>query len=717
MKHKTTHVIPVLWIVIFSIAFLVITGRFLYIQVTGEVANVSVTELAKEQRTNSYQIPAERGTIFDRNGMALAQEHTVYRMYAILDESYTVNPSEPKHVTDIDQVVDQIASIIGMEPSEMREILEEGREEDRFQVEFGNKGRELSQETKDKIESLQIPGINFREEAIRFYPNGMFASHTIGLTDKKEGEITGLNGVESHLNDHLTGIDGSISYQRDSYNVKLLNPKEIVNQPEDGDDVYLTIDQKIQTLMEDAMSEMVEAYDPARMSAVVMDAKTGEILAMSNRPSYNPNDLGDVENWYNDVISTPFEPGSTMKIFTLASAIEEGVWNPDEFYESGRYKAGDNITTISDHNGGEGWGPITYLEGIQRSSNVAAAKLAYEKIGSDQFLEYLKAFDFGQKTGINLSGEEPGNILFDYPIEQITTAFGQGTTTTPIQLIKAASAVANDGKMMQPYVIEKTVDRETQETIDVHNPEVVSKPISSETAAQTRDILETVITAEEGTGHNVYNLKDYSVAGKTGTAEIPDPNSDGYMTGHGNNIFSFLGMAPADDPELMMYVAVKQPELELTELGSAPTSFIFKNVMENSLRYLNIEPDKEEVEPVELIEIPDWRGKQTKEVTKTFEEKGIHYTTVGDGENVKKVSVSEGTKVLPNKRVLILTDQPKMPDITGWSRNDVLMLRDFVDLDVEWLGDGYVTKQSIKAGSPIQSNDYLMVEFAEPNES
>ncbi|MGN8645109.1 penicillin-binding transpeptidase domain-containing protein [Gracilibacillus sp. HCP3S3_G5_1] len=717
MKSKTTQIMPIIWMVIFTILFLIIAGRFLYIQVSDEVSGVSIQEWADEKRTNKYSIPASRGTIYDRNGMALAQEHVVYRLYAVVDEAQTTNPLSPKHVKDVEDTAKKLAPILEMEEGEIVERLEDGISNGRFQVEFGANGRELNQEQKEEIEALELPGINFIEEPIRFYPNGMFASHTIGLTDKQDDQIVGINGVEGFMNDLLTGKNGSISYQRDKFNMKLLDPKEVINEPENGDDVFLTLDQKIQTLLEDALSEVDEEYNPDRMTAIVMNAKTGEILALSNRPSYNPNNLGEVENWYNDVIATPFEPGSTMKIFTLAAAIEEGVWNPEEEFKSGTYKAEDNVETIGDHNGRRGWGTISYLEGIQRSSNVAAAKLAYEKIGADRFLEYLEAFDFDKKTGIDLPGEVKGRILYNWVTEKVTTSFGQGTTTTPIQLMKAATAIANEGKMLKPYIIDRTLDHDTQTVIVENQPEVVGQPISPETAKETLEVLETVITSENGTGHNIYNLNDYSVAGKTGTAQIVDPETNKYKVGRESYVFSFLGMAPADNPELIMYVSVKEPSLDEMESGSAPVSFIFKNVMENSLRYLNIEPDKDAAEPSKVVEIPEWEGKQTESYVNELQELGIEPVIVGDGEQIKKVNLAPGTKITTRQTVFVATDKLNMPDMTGWSFRDVLSFRDFLNLDLEWLGNGYVKKQSIEEGRAFNEQDYLMVELEEPDVS
>lgn len=498
-KNKTTQVMSILLMFVFVAMFLTLSGRFLYIQGTSHVSGVSLEKLADEKRTTSYQLEAERGEILDRNGMTLAYDRPTYRVYAIVDETYTRNPEKPQHVKDPQTTAEKLAPLLNMEESEISSRLKEGIKEGQFQVEFGTDGRELSQKTKEKIDSLKLPGINFEQESIRYYPNGTFASHVIGLAQKHEGKIVGKTGIEKQMNKVLSGESGYISYERDKYGAKLLNPDEVVKKAEDGDDIYLTLDQKIQTLLEDAMSQVAEEYNPKRMTAIIMDPKTGEVLAMSNRPSYNPNKLADVENWYNDAISTPFEPGSTMKIFTLAAAVEAGVWNPDESYQSGRYQNDQMNDPIDDHHKG-GWGTISFLEGIQRSSNVAAAKLAWEKLGPARFLDYLKKFHFDQPTGIDLPGEVPGNILYNYPIEKVTTSYGQGTTTTPIQQMMAATAIANDGKMMRPYVISEVANPDTGEVIKETKPEVVGTPVSKETAEQVKDVLGTVITSENGTG-------------------------------------------------------------------------------------------------------------------------------------------------------------------------------------------------------------------------
>lgn len=708
----------------FVCMFLILTGRFLYIQVTGEVNDVSLEEWAKEKRSSSYILDAERGTIFDNNGVTLAYDRRTYRMYAIVDETFTINSKDPKHVVDIEKTAQALAPIIEVEESYIRDRLASGIDDGRVQVEFGVAGRQLSIQTKEEIDALDLPGINFFEESIRYYPNGLFASHILGFARKEESEeddedersenITGVIGIEKELDEVLRGESGYISYQRDYYKKKLLDPNEVIKQPVNGDNVYLTIDQKVQILLEDVMSEVEDEYNPERITAMVMNAKTGAIIAMSNRPSFNPNDPKDVQNWYNDLISTPFEPGSTVKMFTWAAAIDAGVYDGEEIYQSGKYQVNPAVESVNDHNHGRGWGKISFDEGFRRSSNVAASKLVWDKLGPDKYLEYLQAFDFDKKTNIDLPGEVTGHLLYNWPIEKLTTSFGQGTTLTPIQQMKAATAIANDGKMLQPYVVQKVIDSDTDEVIMENDKTVVSEPISKEAANQVLDLLGTVVNSKDGTG-KPYRLDAYSVAGKTGTAQMPDPNG-GYLRGRENNIFSFLGMAPQDDPQLMMYVSVTQPTLAEDEVGSDPVSFIFKNVMENSLHYLNIEPDKETIDPVDLIEIPKLKDAQPKAIQETLEAEGLDVTVVGSGKKIVTANVNSGDQVLDHQRIILVTDQPEMPNIIGWSIREVYQLADLLELKLETIGNGYVMTQNIKKGTLLKKNDYLGVELELPNE-
>ena len=579
----------------FGLLFFVLIFRYFSIQISGEVDGQPLAAKAQEKYSREGNLTALRGDIFDRNGGVIAEDTNAYTIIAILDKKMTTNPKKPQHVKNLDKTARELSKYLEMDESEIYSILSKGKKSKKFQVEFGKSGRDITNQTKKKIEDLKLPGITFIRDSKRFYPNGVFASHLVGYADRIEQKdktikSIGKMGIEKILNDELTGKNGKVNFESDLWGYILPDGKEKISPAQNGNDVYLTIDQKIQTFLEDAMNKVDKEYKPEKIIAIVADPKTGEILAMGQRPTFHPKTKEGIDKgWHNEAIETSFEPGSTMKIFTLAAAVQEKVFHSNETYQSGSYQVTNKDKAIHDHNY-SGWGTISYLEGVQRSSNVAFAKIAKEKLGFEKFREYLTKFGFDKPTGIDLPDETSGKIQFTYPIEKITTAYGQGTAITPIQQIQAATAIANDGKMIKPHVVKKIVNHDTGETIKSNSPEVVSTPISKETAKQVRDILETVVTSPNGTGGR-YKIDGYSVAGKTGTANIPGPNGR-YLQGADNYMFSFLGMAPKDDPKLIVYVAVQQPDLDGTGMGALPVSGIFNPVMKNSLQYLNIKPSK-----------------------------------------------------------------------------------------------------------------------------
>lgn len=723
-KKANSRKMIIIFFILFSIIFIAVTARFIFIQAKGEVNNVSLKEWATDKREVSYPLKAERGKIYDNSGVMLAYDRPVFRMYAIIDSSYSTNKKDTLHVKDSKTTAKEIAKYLDVDAEQIEKKLEKAIKENeklpiderKFQIEFGTAGKNISQTIKNEIEKENIPGINFIEEAIRYYPNGVFASHIIGFArpdkETENDKIKGVVGMEKVKNKILEGKDGYISFHRDKFNSKLLNSKEVISEPEDGEDIHLTINQKVQILLEDVLNDVVEDYNPERITATIMNPKTGEIVATSNRPSYNPNKPKNVENWFNDAVSTPVEPGSTVKMFTWAAAIDAGVYQGSDTYKSGSFKIGPGIQAINDHNAGRGWGTISYDEGFIRSSNVAASKLAWEKLGPEKYLEYLKAFDFDKKTGIDLPSEVAGEILYNYPLEKITTAFGHGSTMTPIQQLKAATAIANEGKMMKPYVIKQIVDSKTNEIVNENKPEVVSEPISKDAAKQVLNLLGDVVNKDYGTGKN-FKLKDYSVAGKTGTAQMPNPNGGGYLTGRENYIFSFLGMAPKEDPELIMHISVSQPKLKSNEVGSDITSYIFKNVMGNSLKYLNIESEKSE-EEVTTVAMPNVIDKKTKDVEKELEENGQVYKIIGKGDKIVASNIKESTKILKNTSILLITNEPTVPNLTGWSKRELLELERLLNINLEIKGDGFVITQSIKTGKKLNEKTKLSVQLRKP---
>ena len=361
-KQRNINLGATILFIIFGLLFFVLLFRFVYIQATGEVKGQHLAAKAAQQYSDSRTIEAKRGTIYDRNGEVIAEDRSSYSLIAILDKKMTLDPNEPNHVVDIDKTASELSKHIDIKESDIRKILKNGKKEEKFQVEFGAAGRDITYETKNKIEKLKLPGITFTRELKRFYPNGIFASHVIGFTETEQTEenktiTVGKLGLEKSLNDVLTGTNGSFKFESDLWGYLLPNGKEQIKAAEDGKDVYLTIDRKIQILLEDAMNKVVEEYNPKKIIAIVADPKTGEVLAMGQRPTFDPETRAGIENsWYNEAVETSFEPGSTMKIFTLAAAVQEGVFNPNEWFQSGTYVIDPKSKPIRDHNGGRGWG-------------------------------------------------------------------------------------------------------------------------------------------------------------------------------------------------------------------------------------------------------------------------------------------------------------------------------------------------------------------------
>lgn len=709
MNKRNINVGAAIILVGFCLLFFVILYRFLSIQLTGEAAGQHLAAIAEKKYLKNGVLEAKRGTIYDGNGEVIAEDTSAYTLVAVLDSSM----GKGNYVEDKEKTAKALAEFIDMSEDKILGILSK---KDVFQVEFGPAGKNIPLETKKEIESLDLPGITFIRSSKRFYPNGIFASHVIGFTDASDGEgrQVGQLGIEKSFNDILTGVNGKLTYNTDRWGHWIPGDQKNIEPAKDGYDIYLTLDKNIQTFVEEALNEVNAKYNPKSMVVIVAEPKTGNILALGQRPTFHPETReGLKDTWLNEAVEVSIEPGSTMKIFTVAAALEEGVLNLNEEYKSGSFKPTENSQTIRDHNY-SGWGNITYLEGIQRSSNVGMAKIVRDKLGYDRFREYLTKFGFDEPTGIELPNETSGKIVYEYPIDRITTGYGQGTALTPIQLVQAATAVANDGKMMKPNIISKIVDPNTGNVIKEFEPQVAGEPISAETAKKVRETFETVITSPKGTGYGIYNIDGYTVTGKTGTANITENGR--YLKGRNNYLFSFLGMSPAEDPELIVYVAVKQPNLKDTETGSDPVSYIFKQVMKKSLQYLSIQPE-EQIDP-KTIEIPDVSGKEVEKAIKELKELGSIPVSLGKGKTVAKQLPEPKEPLIAGEKVVLATDgEGIMPDLTGWSLRDALKAANLLELSLDVSGTGYVVEQSIPPGTAVNGGEKLEVRLEAPEET
>ncbi|MDN3450156.1 penicillin-binding protein [Planococcus sp. APC 3906] len=702
---------------VFAGLFFLLTARIVTIQATGSVEGQELAARAAAKYSQEEVLTAKRGKILDRNGEVIAEDTLTYKVVAVVDESATQKASNPRHVTDVEHTAEVLSDYLDTPEDKLISILNSGIEKDRYQVEFGVAGREISHTKMLEMKEEKLPGVLFVRDLKRLYPNGSFASHLIGFAlkeEQKDGQMVtkGKMGLEAIHDEVLTGKNGKMEFSTDKWGFLLPNSESVVTPAVDGSNVQLTLDKTLQNFLEDAMSSVQEEYSPKRMIAVIADPKTGEILGMSQRPTFNPNTReGLSDNWLNESIELTIEPGSPMKMFTLASAIEEGKWDPDAYYESGTYTLLDR--TIGDHNSGRGWGSITFLEGFQRSSNVSMAYLL-ERLGPENLMRYIDAFGFGEKTGIDLPNEASGTILDKWPIDRLTMSYGQGSTVTPVQMIQAASAIANDGTMMQPYVIDQIKNPDTGEVTKKSEPTKAGNPISAETAKQVREILASTVTSEAGSARG-FALQDYTVAGKTGTAQVPGENGL-YKTGRNKYLFSFLGMAPAEDPELLIYIGVQEPELPADEYGSVPVAKIFTSVMENGLKYMNIKPKN--AETVKKAELEDYTGLESAKVAEQLTAKGLKVISTGAASKVEGQYPQAGETIVEGGTVILKTaGETALPDFTAWSKRDLLAFQSLSGISLEIVGEGYAASQSLTPGSAITEGEPVVVQMLTPEES
>ncbi len=678
-----------------TLLFAVLVVRVYFVQ----VVNADFWyEQAKKTWSAFEKIPAVRGTVTDRDGKILAMDVAGYTI--------AVSPKVIDELGLADQIVSKFHTMLAKPESELRDIVTKRNKDGEFyqQREVRNEGWKIDKELADRViafrEQLREQtkerdvGIYLMEDQKRFYPRQSMAAHIIGYVNKA-GEA--MNGLELSLDEQLRGSNGEIKYERDGNRVQLSNGDVEYIPARDGKNVQLTIDTEIQSYIEIAIKEAYEKYEPKSITAIAADPNTMDILGMATLPSYNPNVYWDAEpgNDFNYGIKGLIEPGSTFKIVTLAAAVEEGVFNPNETYMSGSIRVADR--TINDHRRG-GWGEITFLEGLKRSSNVAFIKLGYEKMETSTLMRYIDGFGFGQKTGIELGGELAGSVSARYPTERASLTYGQGRVqVTPIQQVAAVAAVANGGKLMQPHLVKAIEDPVTGETTKIE-PKVVRQVISKATANKVGEYLEQVVSDREiGTGKNAY-LEGYRIAGKTGTAQKVVAGKAGYSDD--KYIVSFIGYAPVEDPKIVVYVVVDEPNDSLAGGGSAAAP-VFKEIVLQSLRHMGVAPDNavkaDEVRKHEpSVKAPDVTELDLARATDELKAWRLSYETVGKGSTVLQQIPRAGTQMPPDGRIYLITEERSklaVPNLRGLSLRDALEVCSLMGLKCVAEGEGFVENQ------------------------
>ena len=678
--------------------FFLFAVRMIYVVAGGHVAGTSLKVKTEELYHGGEVVKAKRGTIYDRNGEVIAEDATSYSIYAILSESY-VNGNEKLYAQE--KNFDDLASILnkylGIKEKSALKTLKSGINSDGtskyYQVEFGNKGKNISEETKQNIEDAmkkdKVKGLYFTEHTDRMYPNGNFASHFIGYAqpDKKES-LVGMMGVEAAYDDVLKGKDGKVVYQKDENQRPIPGSVAEEKKAVNGEDIYTTLDAGLQSYLETLMDKVSSEAKPSEMTAMLMQAKTGDILAMSQRPTFNPETkegLGEEDAWRNFLVEDSYEPGSTMKVFTTSAAVNEGIFNENESYVSGKIQVAD--ATINDWDLGKK-GILTMRQALSWSSNVGMVKLE-ERLG-DRWPEYVKRFGFGQSTYSGLPGETKGTLPTSNIVDQAMSSYGQAIGVTNFQMMRGFTAVANDGKMLQPHYIEKVSNPNTGKEI-ITKPEVVGEPITAETAQKVREYMRDTVESENyGSAYDQYKVPGYHISAKTGTAQIAENGR--YLTGDTNYIYSIALMIPSEDPEYILYLTMKQPQEKQEGILGEIANPLLSRVME----FQNTETDSSEEESNTKVTVEDYRNLSTSKAAADANKRGLTAVVIGDGDKVIEQSAKPGEKVMANEHLILLTDGKKeMPDVRGWSKADILKLTNLLDIDVSFKGDGYCTKQSI----------------------
>lgn len=679
--------------------------QFVYLSLSPTIYGKNMDEFAASRNTVKRTLKATRGTIYDSENNILALNVTSYTVIAYLEKSKVY--TKDNYVKDVEATAESLANVLGGDKDTFIKYLSQ----DKYQVELGIKGKGITELKKEEIESLNLSGIDFTEEQKRYYPNGDFASYVIGYAKENQiqeedgiiKEIVGELGIEAKYNDLLKGKDGYLEYQQDKYGYKIAGTQEKYEESEDGYDIHLTIDANIQRFIEKEIKEAQEIYTPEWITISVMDAKTGDILGTSSTPSFDPN-LRNITNYENPLVSVPFEPGSTMKTFTYMCALENGVYNGDETFMSGSYEIGED--KVNDWNN-VGWGEITFDKGFEYSSNVGIANILQNKLTKKQLKECFKKYGFGEKTEIELSREQAGSIKFNYPIEIVTAGFGQGITTTPVQQLQALTMIANDGYMLKPHIVSKIVNPNTGEYYYERKVEQ-EKIVSSETVNKIKKLMyNTIQGTDEGSTGYPYRIEGFDVIGKTGTAQIYNSATGTYLVGDNAYIFSFAGMYPYENPEIIIYAAMKKPSVG----KSGGLSSTVKDIMKSIAKYKNMFVEEEQNDNLLTYKVKSYLNKKTEIVKKELEENNLDVVIIGNGDRIISQSVLPNNELIYGEKIILLTNSVEyaLPNLKGWSRKEILQLFELLGINYTINGYGYVVSQNVGAGTII--NKDMIVEI------
>ena len=724
---KSMSILAIFLFFVFLINFAIIIG-------TDQKFGVNLSKGAEVVHQKTVTVAARRGTIYDRNGVPIAEDATTYNVYAIIDKSYKSATGKILYVEEsqYDKVAEIFNQYLELDKDYVKTQLSQ---KNLKQVSFGAQGNGITYSNmnamREAFEAAGIEGIDFTTSPNRSYSNGVFASQFIGLAqlqEDKEGNKTlkGTSGMEQALDRILAGQNGIVTYEKDRNGNVVPGSEKVSVQAEDGKDVYTTLSADLQTYLETRMNAFQEKVKGKFVNATLVSAKTGEILATSQRPTYNADtkeglNEKNLGNWNTMLYQGQYEPGSTMKVMTLASAIDNGSFNPNDTYDSREYKVMDATIRDWDVNMGisEG-GTLTFAQGFTYSSNVGMTILE-QKMGNDKWLDYLSKFKFGLPTRFGMGNETYGSLPGDNYVTIAMSSFGQGIGVTQVQMLRAFSSIANDGVMVEPKFINAIHDPKTN-TARKTATEIIGNPVSEKAAQTTRDYMVQVGTDPyHGTlnvgGEPVIQVAGQNVAVKSGTAQIASEN--GYLEGENDYIYSVVAMTPAENPEFIMYVTVQQPEEKFQPIFWQE---VVNPVLEEAVALKDSLNLTTEATPAleTVTEETSYKMPSLEDLTKQLGLKHqvspggladelrrnlVQPIVLGTGGKIKKVSVKEGKNLKANQQVLILSDDlESLPDMYGWTKSNVERFAKWQGIEVTFKGEGSkVVKQSEKTNTSLKN--------------
>ena len=713
---KYISLLAVVLFAVFLVNFAVIIG-------SGSKFGTDLVKEAKKVHQITRIVPAKRGTIYDRNGVPIAEDATSYNVYAVIDKKYKSATGKILYVEDaqFNKVAEIFHKYLDMDEAYVKEQLSQPN---LTQVSFGAKGNGITYANmmaiKKDLKDASVEGIDFTTSPNRSYPNGQFASSFIGLAQLHENEdgsksLLGTSGMESSLNSILAGTDGIITYEKDRLGNIVPGTEQVSQQTVDGKDVYTTISSTLQSFMETQMNAFQEKVKGKYMTATLVSAKTGEILATTQRPTFDADTKEGLTKdfvWRDILYQSNYEPGSTMKVMTLAAAIDNNTFPGGEVFNSSELKIADVTIRDWDVNEGlTGGRMMTFSQGFALSSNVGMTLLE-QKMGDATWLDYLNRFKFGVPTRFGLTDEYAGQLPADNIVNIAQSSFGQGISVTQTQMIRALTAIANDGVMLEPKFISALYDPNDQ-SVRKSQKEIVGNPVSKDAASLTRTNMVLVGTDPVyGTMHNhstgkpTVTVPGQNIALKSGTAQIADEKNGGYLVGTTNYIFSAVSMNPAENPDFILYVTVQQPEhYSGIQLGEFANPILERAVaMKDSLNLQSTAKALDQISSQTSYAMPSIKDISPGDLAEALRRNIVQPIVVGTGTKIKGSSVEEGANLTPNQQVLLLSDKAEeVPDMYGWTKATAEAFSKWLNIELVFEGSGStVQKQDVRANTAIK---------------